>query len=133
MRVFETELIFEPKTYDIDFAGVVSNQVYIRWLEDLRFYMIENHLGWEKFSEGLVPFLIRTEIDYLKSLRLHEKCRGTMWISGADRVRLHLEAEFVKLSTGEKIATARHIVVWINLKTGRPTRIPPPLRDYLGF
>ncbi len=35
-RVMEVNLSFPVRTYDIDFAGVVSNIVYIRWLEDLR-------------------------------------------------------------------------------------------------
>jgi acyl-CoA thioester hydrolase len=29
------------RTYDIDFAGIVSNIVYVRWLEDLRLAMME--------------------------------------------------------------------------------------------
>jgi len=29
------ERAIEIKTYDIDFAGIVSNIVYVRWLEDL--------------------------------------------------------------------------------------------------
>jgi len=28
------------QTYDIDFAGHVNNQVYVRWLEDLRMEML---------------------------------------------------------------------------------------------
>ena len=34
-----TEFYEQPlpiRTYDIDFAGIVSNIVFIRWLEDLR-------------------------------------------------------------------------------------------------
>ena len=27
--------------YDVDFAGIVSNIVYIRWLEDLRYQVLE--------------------------------------------------------------------------------------------
>jgi acyl-CoA thioester hydrolase len=35
-KPFEVALDLPIKTYDIDFAGIVSNIVYIRWLEDLR-------------------------------------------------------------------------------------------------
>ncbi len=30
----EIELQLPVKTYDIDFAGIVSNIVYVRWFED---------------------------------------------------------------------------------------------------
>ena len=39
-KPFEIALDLPIKTYDIDFAGIVSNIVYIRWLEDLRLKMI---------------------------------------------------------------------------------------------
>jgi acyl-CoA thioester hydrolase len=29
------------RTYDIDFAGIVSNIVFIRWLEDLRLALLD--------------------------------------------------------------------------------------------
>ena len=29
------------RTYDIDFAGIVSNIVFIRWLEDLRLGLLD--------------------------------------------------------------------------------------------
>ena len=34
-KPLEVSLNLPIKTYDIDFAGIVSNIVYIRWLEDL--------------------------------------------------------------------------------------------------
>jgi len=36
IRPFLIEVPLPVRTYDIDFAGIVSNIVYIRWLEDLR-------------------------------------------------------------------------------------------------
>jgi acyl-CoA thioester hydrolase len=40
---FEVEINLPVRTYDIDFAGVVSNTVYVRWLEDLRLEMLAHH------------------------------------------------------------------------------------------
>lgn len=37
----EVELALPVRTYDIDFAGVVSNIVYVRWLEDLRLAIVD--------------------------------------------------------------------------------------------
>jgi acyl-CoA thioesterase FadM len=36
IRPLLVELPIVVKTYDIDFANIVHNRVYIRWLEDLR-------------------------------------------------------------------------------------------------
>ena len=39
-----TEFYEQPlpiRTYDIDFSGIVSNIVFIRWLEDLRLGLME--------------------------------------------------------------------------------------------
>ena len=35
------ELPLRVQTYDIDFAGIVSNIVFIRWLEDLRLGLMD--------------------------------------------------------------------------------------------
>ncbi len=127
MRVFVTEVLFEPKTYDIDFAGIVSNQVYLRWLEDLRFELIGRHFGWEKFPPNVVPVLLRTEINYRKAVKLYERISGKMWISGIEGIRWFLEARFVK-GNGELVADARQGGVFFNMKKARPVRIPSELR-----
>lgn len=42
IRPFELEIVLSVQTYDIDFAGIVSNIVYVRWLEDMRLKIMEN-------------------------------------------------------------------------------------------
>ena len=70
-RAFEVELAFNVGTYDIDFAGIVSNIVYLRWLEDLRLAMLEAHLPLEdQLAAGTTPVLLSTEIEYLRAIRL---------------------------------------------------------------
>jgi acyl-CoA thioester hydrolase len=57
-RPLEVELVLPVKTYDIDFAGIVSNIVYIRWLEDLRLEMLDAYLPLQKMLEdGIAPIL----------------------------------------------------------------------------
>ena len=63
----EVQRIFQVMTYDIDFAGVLNNGVYIRWLEDLRNIFAENVLPINEAStRGIVPALARTEIVTLR-------------------------------------------------------------------
>ncbi len=60
-RPLRVELLFQPKTYDIDFAGHVSNIMYIRWLEDLRMMVLDRYLPLNTLMErGVAPVVVRT-------------------------------------------------------------------------
>src|SRR5947207_15847341 len=73
-------LPFVAASYEIDYAGIVSNQVYLRWLEDMRTAFMARWLSLEgAFERGQVPVLTRTEIDYRSPLRLGERSIGRMW------------------------------------------------------
>lgn len=99
---FEVALDLPIKTYDIDFAGIVSNIVYIRWLEDLRLKMLESHLPIEKLmSKGYFPTVNSTQIKYQKALRLGDRPVGRMWMSQLGRLRCTLQAE---ICLGQEIA-----------------------------
>lgn len=128
MRAFEIKMVFEPKTYDIDYAGIVSNQVYLRWMEDMRFEVIRQHFGWENFPPGVVPVLLRTEIDYINVLRLFDKVEGKAWISGLDNVRWYIEGEFLKVPDGAPVAKAKHSGVFYDTVKNRVIRIPKNLK-----
>ncbi|MBW4534820.1 MAG: acyl-CoA thioesterase [Pleurocapsa minor HA4230-MV1] len=84
---FEVALDLPIKTYDIDFAGIVSNIVYIRWLEDLRLKMLEFYFPLEQLmSKGYCPTVNSTEIKYQKALRLGDRPVGKMWMSQLGRL-----------------------------------------------
>ncbi|MFW5688498.1 MAG: acyl-CoA thioesterase [Spirochaetota bacterium] len=120
------ELPFTVKTYDIDFAGHVSNIVYIRWLEDLRFALLDEYYPLdEAMSEGFAPVLSRTEIDYRIPIRLFEPVIGQMWAGKAGGVRMELLARF---TVGPKLcAEVRQEGVFVSLESGRPVRAPAKL------
>ncbi len=62
--MIEVRHLFPVATYDIDFAGVLNNGVYIRWLEDLRLLFADRVLPLsEADKRGIVPTISRTEID----------------------------------------------------------------------
>ena len=62
------KVIFEESvyTYHIDFAGHVSNIVYIRWMEIGRSKLLEaaGLPVQELLKKGIVPVLVSTEITY---------------------------------------------------------------------
>ena len=76
-KSLEVNLDFTIKTYDIDFAGIVSNIVYIRWLEDLRLKMLETYLPLkELMARECCPIVHSTAIEYKKALGLFESPCG---------------------------------------------------------
>ena len=53
------------RTYDIDFAGIVGNIVFIRWLEDLRLgLMAQAYPLIQALAEDVAPILLATRIAY---------------------------------------------------------------------
>jgi acyl-CoA thioester hydrolase len=126
-RPFLVERDFRPMGYDIDYAGVVSNIVYIRWLEDLRMAILDDHLPLDGLlKEGLSPALIGTRIDYIRALRLFDRPVGRMWMGEIGPLRWRVEAEIVL--DGEIAARAEQTGVFIDVAKLRPVRIPANLR-----
>jgi acyl-CoA thioester hydrolase len=124
----EIRLEFTIRTYDIDYAGHVSNQVYVRWLEDLRFALLEAHYPLRPQMEaGIVPVLTRTDIRYKRALKLFEQPVGVMRLEEPGKLRVVLQAE---ISTADgPAATARQEAVFVRMDTGRPVRVPEQLRS----
>ena len=58
LKPLEVELYLPVRTYDIDFAGIVNNIVYVRWLEDLRLEMLSRFLPLEELLQnGIAPLI----------------------------------------------------------------------------
>lgn len=116
----------EVKPYDIDVVGIVSNIVYVRWMEDLRLAMLAAYLPLqEQMDNGIVPAIRRTEVDYRRPIVMHEQVTGQMWLSGLTKVRFEVTANF--LVGDEVAASARQVGCFINLTTKRPARVPESL------
>ncbi|HEY4690787.1 MAG TPA: thioesterase family protein [Anaerolineae bacterium] len=126
----ETRHSFRVMTYDIDFAGVVSNQVYVRWLEDLRNLFADQALSLsDAVARGIVPVLARTEIDYLAPARFPDTIDGHMWLEDTGRAKWVLGAEFVSRANGQVTAKARQFGVFVSMESGRPVPLPEEFRS----
>ncbi|MBW4556172.1 MAG: acyl-CoA thioesterase [Trichormus sp. ATA11-4-KO1] len=132
-RPLEVKLTISVKTYDIDFAGIVSNIVYIRWLEDLRLKCLDEYLPLDKLIEqGYVPILSGTEIEYKRAIKLADKVEGRLWLSSMGRLKLTAQAEI--LSNDQLAAVAIQKGAFVNLQNGRPMPIPQELQQkYLEY
>jgi acyl-CoA thioester hydrolase len=129
-RSFEVILRIPVRTYDIDFAGIVSNIVYIRWLEDLRSTMLEQHMPLDRYlHEGKTPVLLSTDIRYLRAVRLFQQVTGRMWLSQVGRVRWTLQAEIE--ADGVTAAVATQTCAVVSLPDFKSQPVPDILRE--GF
>ena len=126
-------LTFSIKTYDIDFAGIVSNLVYVRWLEDLRLELLTRAYPLDRLvADGLGPVLLETHITYRDALTIHDRPEGRMSVEAMGRVRWTVAAEFITPESGRVHATARQTGLFIRLATRRPVPVPEPLRSGLA-
>jgi acyl-CoA thioester hydrolase len=127
-RPLQVELSFVVKTYDVDYARIMHNSVYIRWLEDLRLQIMSEHLPLEnQLADHQSPVLEKTEITYCRPLRLLEGAVGRMWVSKLGKARWELRAEICRGET--VVTTARQTGYFVDLDDYRPIRIPAVLRD----
>jgi acyl-CoA thioester hydrolase len=123
-KVFQFERTAAPE--EIDELGHVNNQVYLEWLMDAA----TRHsaaVGWDlarliKMGEGWV--VRRHEIDYLTPVKLGEKVLMRTWVETAERASSERHYEVVRASDGRNVCRGSTMWVWINYRTGRPTRIP---------
>lgn len=121
---------FKVMTYEIDFAGVVSNIVYVRWLEDLRNLLAEEALSLgDAMKRGIVPALARTEIDYLAPVRYPDTVDARMWMDETGRAKWVLGTEFVSRASGQVTARAKQTGLFVSLQTLRPVPLP---EEYKG-
>jgi acyl-CoA thioester hydrolase len=110
-------------TYDIDFAGHVSNISYLRWLEDMRLKLFDKYFPLEHYlAEDKTPVLASTSIQYKRPIRLFDRPHGVMWISKVGIAALTITAELYV--DNQLTTTVEHVGVFIDLKTHKPIRMP---------
>jgi acyl-CoA thioester hydrolase len=125
------ELPLPIRTYDIDFAGIVSNIVFIRWLEDLRLgLMDEAYPLVAALADDVAPILLSTRIAYRRPVTIADRLLGRMRVAGLGRVRWRLAAEFTV--AGRVHAEAEQEGLFMRLSTRRPIAIPEPIRRRHG-
>jgi len=117
-------------TYQIDFAGHVSNIVYVQWMEIGRSRLLEEaglpvHILVE---QGVIPVLAGTEISYRKPLRLGDCVHVEVWLSSLGAASAGIELRFYD-SGGELAASGSHRGAFIDAHTRRPLRLSPEMRD----
>jgi len=127
-RKLVAEAEIEVNGYDIDAMGIVSNIVYVRWLEDLRTIFVNKHTtASELLKQDLSPILMHTEIDYKVPITIHDRPIGKCWITKMSRLKWAFEFE---IASGDKLhATAMQYGGFFNIKEQKIAPIPEVFRN----
>lgn len=128
VKPLRIQIVFTPKTYEIDFSGVLSNIVYVKWLEDLRLAMLAKYLPLQNLMEKeMAPMIMSTEIHYKKPVVLFDTVVGEAWLKNLGRSSWNLAIVFTIAERGSIAAEAEQHGLFVNYKTQRPVRIPEEL------
>lgn len=128
---FEVETPLRVQSYDIDVAGIVSNIVYVRWLEDLRQAFCDAHYPIrEMMARGFIPALGSTHVEYKRAIRFGDRVVGRVWFEGFRGQRWNFGFEI--LVNDETSAVARQTGVLISLADAKIQVIPPDMVEKFG-
>lgn len=128
---------FEVSASDIDELGHVSNIAYVRWIQDCAVaHSIAVGLDVSAYlALGAVFVVRRHEIDYLRPVVRGDRVEVRTWIGTVHAAKCNRATEVVKVcDDGAEIVAARAVTTWgyIEIATGRPTRIPASVRTAFG-
>jgi acyl-CoA thioester hydrolase len=119
----------EVYTFQIDFAGHVSNIVYVQWMEIGRTRLLEA-IGLpidQLVREGIAPILASTEITYLDPLHLGDRVRVELWLLELRHASALIEFRFYK--NGHILAASGlQKGLFVHIDSKRPYRMPVEMR-----
>jgi acyl-CoA thioester hydrolase len=112
---------------DLDGAGHVNNAMYMVYLEDAGVQVAAAHT-WpmaRMIEAGFGIVARRYRIEYQQPALLDDELAVTTWISAPKNSSAVRNYTLTRVADGALVARAHVVWVWIDLKTGRPIRIPP--------
>jgi acyl-CoA thioester hydrolase len=120
----------EVYTYQIDFAGHVSNIVYIQWMEIARIKLLEA-IGLpthEIAKAGFIPVLVHTEISYKQPLYLGDRVQVELWLEELKNASAIMGFQITN-QAGAIAAEGRQKGIFFDTNTQRPKRLTSEQRD----
>lgn len=124
-RPFTMDVVVQAA--ETDRLGHTNNVSYLRWTEDISWQHIEPlGMGWsvqEKLGKAMA--IVHTEVDYLQASYAGDELILGTWITELDR-RLGSSRAFQlrDVNSGETLLRAIARYICIDLKSGRPSRMP---------
>jgi acyl-CoA thioester hydrolase len=123
------ELDLPIYTFHIDFAGHVSNIVYIQWMEIGRLKLLQAaKMPVEQLTQrDIVPVLVSTEIEYKVPLVLGDQVRLEVWLSELRRASARMEFRFYN-EADTLCASGSQKGLFVHRRSMRPYRLSDEMR-----
>lgn len=125
---------FEVDASDIDPLGHVNNIAYVRWIQDIAIaHSAALGLDFAEYDKlGGIFVVRRHEIDYLRPVLRGDAIEAHTWIASVMAAKCVRMTELLRGPDSEPVAKANTVWGYVDLKTGRPTRIPLRVKEALG-
>ena len=124
---------------DCDPLGHVNNAVYLTYLEQARFALWRDQLGYVARaagaggSRGVGFILARAEIDFRAQARYGDELEVRVRLADVGRSSFAYEYEVVAIATGGVVASARTVQVRFDYDAEKPVPIDDTLRERLAM
>lgn len=127
-------LTFEVNADDIDPLGHVNNISYVRWIQDIAIaHSVALGLDLAEYARLAAIFVVRRhEIDYLRPILRGDVIDARTWIASVMAAKCVRLTELRRGSDPDPVARANTVWAYVDLKTGRPTRIPAHVKEVLA-
>ncbi len=128
------KLEFEVRDNELDAQGIVNNANYFIYMAHTRHkFLHELGLNFDAMAkEKQYLLLLKTTIDYKKSLRANDRFYVTCKLVPEGRIRFGFEQEIRLLTTDELMTTAFNIGVCIDGNNRNRPYVPTALQHLLG-
>jgi acyl-CoA thioester hydrolase len=120
---------------DIDPLGHVNNISYVRWIQDVAVaHSSAVGLDFEAYGRMGGIFVIRRhEIDYLRPVLRGEAVEVCTWVGSVMAAKCIRHTELRRVGNeGDLVARAETVWGFVDVTTGRPTRIPSHVKAAFG-
>lgn len=123
------ELMIEVGPADVDLQWHVSNVTILAWLNRAAIEHAEAlGCGIEALRRQGTGFVVRRhEIDYLQQAVDGDRLRCVTWLSEMGKATVTRRYELLKGDLS--LVRAQTLWAYIDLRSGRPVRMPPEIRD----
>ncbi len=129
------QMTFEVRAEDIDPLGHVNNISYVRWIQDVA-VAHSTAVGLDFASYGRMGgiFVVRRhEIDYLRPVLRGEAVEACTWVGSVMAAKCVRHTELRRGEGADLVARAHTVWGFVDVKTGRPTRIPGLIKEAFGM
>ena len=120
---------------DLDELGHANNIGYLRWLQEAAVaHSSASGLGYQRYLElGGVFVVRRHEIDYLRPALRGDELEVRTHVASVMAAKSERRYEIVRLS--DEVVLSRALTIWgfVDIRSGRPMRIPGEVYDAFGF